>query len=126
MNETPQAGPPPPLRPRDFAVLLLSSGEMAPRRRARDQQADRAGLELRRRVLNTLVARDPEASDLEAALLVIADEMGAPSGPPRAVARGLLEEWRTALATPGWLAHLLGEAVRGPEEGGRRGRQLPG
>jgi hypothetical protein len=117
---------PSPLRPRDFAVLLLSSGEMAPRRRARDQQADRAGLELRRRVLSALMALDPEASDLEAALLVIADEMGPPSGPPRAVARALLEEWRTALATPGWLAHLLGEAVRGAEEGGRRGRQLPG
>jgi len=35
---------PEPLRPRDFAVLLLSSGDLTPRQRARDQVADRAGL----------------------------------------------------------------------------------
>jgi hypothetical protein len=115
-----------PLRPRDFAVLLLSSGDVAPRQRARDQQADRAGLDLKRRVLNALVARDPEAPELEAALLAIVEELGPPTGPARAIALAVLEEWRSASTTPGWLAHLLGEAVRGAEgEGKRRGRQLP-
>jgi hypothetical protein len=118
---------PAPLRPRDFALLLLSSGSVAPRQRARDQQADRAGLDLERRVLNALVAADPEEDDMEAALLAIVEELGPPTGPTRAVALGLLEEWRGAAASPGWLAHLLDEAVRGPEaEGKRRGRQLPG
>lgn len=117
---------PPLLRPRDFAVLLLSSGEASPRQRARDQQADRVGLELKRRVLNALVALDPEAEDLEAALLAIVEELGPPSGPVRVIALALLEEWQAACATPEWMAHLLGEAVRGPEtEGRRRGRQLP-
>jgi hypothetical protein len=116
----------PPLRPYDFAVLLLSSGDVAPRQRARDQQADRAGLELKRRVLNALVALDPEPADLEAALLAIVEELGPPTGPTRAIALGLLEEWQAASAALGWTAHLLGEAVRGPETGGkRRGRQLP-
>jgi hypothetical protein len=116
-----------PLRPRDFAVLLLSSGDVAPRKRARDQQADRAGLDLKRHVLNAVVARDPEAEDLELALLAIVEEMGPPTGPARAVAVALFEEWRTACHSPGWVAHLLGEAVRGPErEGKRHGRQLPG
>ena len=116
----------PPLRPHDFAVLLLSSGDLAPRQRARDQQADRAGLELKRRILNGLVARDPEAEDLEAALLAIVEELGPPSGPARAVALALFEEWQAASTTPAWVAHLLGEAVRGPDvEGRRRGRQLP-
>jgi hypothetical protein len=115
-----------PLRPRDFALLLLSSGDVAPRQRARDQQADRAGLDLKRRVLNALVARDPEPENLEAALLAIVEEQGRPTGPARAIALALLEEWRSASATPGWLTHLLGEAVRGSEgEGKRRGRQLP-
>ncbi|HEV3262597.1 MAG TPA: hypothetical protein VG013_37500 [Gemmataceae bacterium] len=115
-----------PLRPRLFAVLLLSSGDVSPRQRARDQQADRAGLELKRRVLNDLVALDPEPEDLEAALLAIVEEFGPPSGPTRAIALALLEEWQAATATPGWMAHVLAEAVRSPKaEGRRRGRQLP-
>ena len=116
---------PEPLRPRDFALLLLASGDLAPRQRARDQQADRAGLELKRRVLNALATRDPEPEDLEATLLAVVEGLGPPTGPTRSVAVALFEEWQTAVATPGWVAHLLGEAVRGPEEG-RRGRQLPG
>jgi hypothetical protein len=117
---------PPPLRPRDFAVLLLASGNVTPRPRARDQQADRTGLDLKRRVLNALVALDPEPEDLEAALLTIVEELGPPSGPTRALALALVEEWRAASATPEWLAHLLGEAVQGLEaEGKRHGRQLP-
>jgi hypothetical protein len=117
----------PPLRPRDLAVLLLSSPDAMPRQRARDQQADRAGLELRRRVLSALIALDPEAAELEAALLAIVEEMGAPSGPPRAIALSVYEEWQAAVANPGALLHFLGEAIRDSEgEGNRRGRQLPG
>ena len=116
-----------PLRPRDFALLLLACGDGTPRPRARDQQADRAGLELRQRVLNALVTRDPEAGDLEAALLAIVEEFGRPCGPTRAIARALIEEWQATSTTPAWTAHLLGEAVRGPEADTRRhGRQLPG
>jgi hypothetical protein len=112
-----------PLRPRDLALLLLASGELAPRLRARDQQADLAGLDLKRRILDALAARDPEPEELEGALLAIVEELGPPTGPTRSVALAVLEEWRTASSTPGWVEHLLGEAVRGPE--GRRGRQLP-
>jgi hypothetical protein len=116
----------PPLRPRDFALLLLSSGDVLPRQRARDQQADRAGLDLKRRLLNSLLALDPEPEDLEAALLTIIDELGPPTGPTRALALAVLEEWQAASVSPEWTAHLLGEAVRGPEgEGRRRGRQFP-
>ena len=117
MSETPP-------RPRDLALLLLSS-EAVPRRRARDQQADRAGLEIRRRVLHAVVVRDPEPEDLEAALLAVVEDLGPPAGPTRAVARALYEEWQAAVLTPGWVEHLLGEAVGGPDAGGRRGRQLP-
>jgi hypothetical protein len=113
----------PELRPRDFALLLLSSGAVAPRQRAREQQTDRAGLELERRLLDALVARDPEPAELEAALVGIVEELGPPTGPTRGIALALLHEWRAAGASPGWLDHLLDEAVRGPdEEGRRRGR----
>jgi hypothetical protein len=114
------------LRPRDLALMLLASGELSPRQRARDQQADVAGSDLKRRVLTELVARDPDGPDLETALLAIVEAFGPPTGPTRSVALSFLEEWRMAVATPEWVAHLLGEAVAGRTEGRRRGRQLPG
>ena len=114
------------IRPREFALLLLGSGDALPRSRARDQQADAAGLELKRRVLSELVARDPDPNDLEAALVDVVDELGPPTGPTRAVALGILEEWRFAATSPGWVPHLLDEAVRPREKkGGRRGGNLP-
>jgi hypothetical protein len=117
---------PEPLRPRDFALLLLGSGDVLPRQRARDQQADRAGLDLKRRVLNELVARDPEPDELEAVLMDVVEQIGPPTGPTRSVAALVLDEWRTAVAVPGWVAHLLGEALRPPRPEGRgHGRELP-
>jgi len=56
----PTLAPADDLRPRDLALLLLASGELSPRQRARDQQADLAGAGLKRCVLAELVARDPE------------------------------------------------------------------
>jgi hypothetical protein len=115
------------IRPRDLALLLLAAGGAAPRQRARDQQADLAGLELRRRLLNELVALDPEPDELEAALLAAVERLGPPTGPSRSLALAFLEEWRAASGTPEWVGHLLGEAVRPPGTGGpRRGAQLPG
>jgi hypothetical protein len=114
-----------PLRPRDLALLLLASGDLMPRQRARDQQADRAGLDLKRRVLDRLAALDPEPADLEATLLRIVEEFGPPAGPARAVAAVVRDEWRAACASPEWVAHLLGEAAREGEGGRRRGRRLP-
>ena len=116
-----------PLRPRDFALLLLASGDALPRQRARDQQADRAGLELKQRLLNELIARDPDPEDTEATLLEIVEEVGPPTGPTRSLASLILQEWRLAATTPTWVEHLLAEALRPPApEGGRRhGRESP-
>jgi hypothetical protein len=114
-----------PLRPRDLAVLLLASGDLLPRKRARDQQADRAGLALKRHVLERLAALDPEPEGLEAALVHIVEEAGGPTGPTRAVAAGVRDEWRDACQAPEWVAHLLAEATRDPQEGPDRGRRLP-
>ena len=111
--------------PRDFALLLLGSGEAAPRARARDQQADDAGLELKRRLLAEVVARDPAADNFESELLAIVDDFGPPTGPTRAVALMVFEEWRLAASSPGWVPHLRGEAVTPRPKGNRRGGNLP-
>jgi len=110
---------PEPLRPRDFALLLLASGDLLPRKRARDQQADLAGLALKRRVLEGLAAHDPEPEELEATLLAIVDDLGAPTGPTRSMALALFEEWRVAVETPAWVAHLLDEGLHSHDTSGR-------
>jgi hypothetical protein len=115
------------MRPRDIALFLLASGEILPRRRARDQQADTAGLELKRRVLNLLVALDPEPEQLEAALACIVEELGPPHGPTRAICTSVRDDWEAALLTPELSEWLLDQALRQderpPEREGRRGRQ---
>ncbi len=99
------------LRPRDLALLLLASGDLRPRQRARDQQADMAGLELKRLVLDRLAALDPEPAEVEGALTRIVEELGPPFGPTRAVAALVRDEWQAACVSPEWVAHLLREAV---------------
>ena len=109
------------LRPRDLALLLLASGDLLPRKRARDQQADLAGLALKRRVLDSLAALDPEPADLDAALYRIVEEVGPPAGPALAVAALVRVEWQDARACPEWVAHLIAEAARAGEREERRG-----
>jgi hypothetical protein len=116
-----------PLRPRDLALLLLASGDVLPRQRARDQQADRAGLELKRSILDRLVAIDPEPAELEAALLRIIEEIGEPTGPTRAIAASVRDDWKAACASPPLVAYLLEEATSrsgAEQEGKRRGRRI--
>jgi hypothetical protein len=102
--------------------LLLASGDLRPRKRARDQQADLAGLALKRAVLERLAELDPEPGETEAALMTIVSELGEPAGPARAVAALVRDEWQMACAAPDWVALLLAEAQRqGEAEGATRG-----
>jgi hypothetical protein len=114
-----------PLRPRDLALLLLASSDLRPRQRARDQQADLAGMELKRRVLDRVAALDPEPDEFDLALLRIIDDFGPPLGPTRAIATTVRDEWRMACASPEWVAHLIAEAATESEEGGKRGPRVP-
>ena len=114
------------LRPRDLALLLLASGDLRPRRRARDQQADQAGLELKRRVLDRVAALDPDPENFEATLMRIVQEIGSPSGPMRAVAISFHEDWRTAQVAPDWVDQLLHEALRESSARKQDGRHLHG
>ena len=116
----------PLLRPKDMALLLLASGDLLPRQRARDQQADISGSALKARILNELVVLDPEPVQMEAALEQIIALLGEPSGPTRAVAISVLEEWQAACASSQFVEWLLAQAVQeglAPTEGRRRGRK---
>jgi hypothetical protein len=116
------------IRPKDLALFLLASGETLPRRRARDQQADITGLELKRRVLNLLIAIDPEPDELEATLAQIIEELGPPHGPTRAICTIIRDDWEAATLTPELTEWLLDQALRAsehtPEREGRRGKRF--
>ena len=112
------------MRPSELALFLLASGENQPRKRARDQQADIAGLELKRYVLNLLIAADPEPTELDAALMHIITELGAPTGPTRAICVTIREEWEAAALAPGFTEWLIDQALRESENpAGRTGKR---
>jgi hypothetical protein len=114
-----------PLRPGDFARILLAGGGDSPRARARDQQADILGEALRRRVLNRLVMLDPESEELESVLLMIVAELDEPAGSTRAVCTAIVQEWEMARLSPGFWPFLIGQAMqaddalKGPRPKGR-------
>jgi hypothetical protein len=111
-----------PLRPADLAHLLLAGGDLLPRQRARDQQADLAGMELKRRVLHLLIALDPEPQELDSALDRIIAEIGPPYGPTRGICLNVRYDWEAACSSPQFIAWLIDQAVR-EGEGQRRGKQ---
>ena len=110
-----------PVRPGDFAQVLLAASGSPPRARARDQQADVAGESLRRSVLNRLIILDPEPEDLGAALLMIVQELGEPEGPTRGVCTAILQEWEMARIQPDYWAFLVRQAIQ-PERRTRGSR----
>ncbi len=115
-----------PLRPKDLADLTLAGGELLPRQRARDQQADRAGMALKREVLQRLSALDPEPEELDAALVQIIEEIGEPTGPTRGICLNIRYDWDAACQSPAFVAYLLEEALRessGEPRKGKRARQ---
>ena len=111
-------------RPRDMALLLLAIGGDPPRQRARDQQADVAGSDLHRRVLDRLAALDPEPAECETALARIVAEIGEPTGPTRGVCLRVRQEWEECRASPAAWSWMLAEALAAGEgvPGRRRGR----
>ena len=115
----------PPLRPGDFARIVLAGAGGPPRARARDQQADLAGEVLRRKILNRLIVMDPDPDELEGALLVIVAGLGEPAGPTRGVCTAIRQEWEMARISPDYWTFLMGQALAGddPQPGGRRGRR---
>jgi len=106
-----------PPRPAEVCRLLLQAigtSDGRRRKRKRDTTPDALGLAIKRWLLEEVVRYDPESRDFEAWLLDCARGPGPPAGPfaegsPGAVlamGRSVLEEWRLAIASPGFLAWL--------------------
>jgi hypothetical protein len=88
-------------------LRALDAAEGRRKRRARDTTPDTVGLALRRDLLERAVAADPSPDDFEAWLVERCRDAGTASGPLRAVAQDVFQEWRLARAAPSfrdWLA----------------------
>ncbi|HXF96730.1 MAG TPA: hypothetical protein VNI61_11585 [Gemmatimonadales bacterium] len=98
------------MRPRDFCRELLAAvdaSEGRRKKRRRDTTPDAIGLEIKRDLLERVIAADPAAEDFESWLHQQC--LGAPQGEGgvRAMALSILEEWRLAHQTDAfrdWLA----------------------
>src|SRR5262245_51781588 len=100
------------MRPRDLALLLLSSEELRPRKRLRSQYPDNLGMELKRTLLQRLVDIDPDAENLEATLAMLIDDLGPAPGPIRALAIGFRDDWHGLASNPEWLEQLREDSAR--------------
>lgn len=100
------------VRPAAFSRHLLealAAAEGRRRRRKRDTTADAIGLELKRSLLERAIAADPEPDDFEAWLLE--QTLSAPaSGPVRAVALQIFDEYQLAARDPAFAAWLAAGA----------------
>lgn len=121
-DNSPEGEPAAGRRPRDLALLLLAAGGEPPRERARDQKADLAGIELRRQVLDRVAALDPDPERFEDCLAAIVLEIGEPSGPTRAVARTVWDDWQSAEVAPEFWPWLMAEAIHATERPRRKRR----
>jgi hypothetical protein len=67
-------------------------------------------------------SRSLRPRDLESTLVRIVEEIGPPTGPSRAIAVEVLEEWQAACVNPEFVTYLLGKAALQSHEEPRRGR----
>ena len=97
------------MRPGEVAKLLLRALEASEgrrKRRKRDTTPDALGQSLERDLLSRIVADDPDPAAFEAWLVERCREAGLASGPIRALATKVLDEWRLAHASPEFRAWL--------------------
>lgn len=113
------------MRPAEFAQFLLASDGGPPRARARDQQADRAGEDLRRHLLGEIASTDPPAEAMETTLLDWVQSQGEACGPARGIAASVWEEWRMLQSNESFRDYLIREALHASEPGRRRRGPTP-
>jgi hypothetical protein len=114
-----------PLRPAHFARSLVAAVEASDgrrRRRKRDTEPDRIGLDIKRDLLAGTAAEDPDPEQFEGFLLGRALAAEA-SGPVRAICLEILDEYllaRADSAFASWLAAGAPSEDAYPDDGGQR------
>ena len=92
-------------------LAALDSSEGRRRRRKRDTTPDSIGLSIKRELLEGAVEDDPEPEEFEAWLVRRCHAAPWESGPARALALDIFEEWRLALTSDAFRRWLRSGAV---------------
>ena len=111
-------------RPATVCRQLLQAGgasEGRRKRRKRDTTPDTLGMEVKRALLDAVIADDPDPEAFEAWLFARVQETGDLTGATRAMALELRDEWEFALASAGFRAWL---AAGAPSDDTRPGTDM--
>jgi hypothetical protein len=109
-------------RPALVCQQLLQATDAAEgrrKRRKRNTTPDSLGMEVKRELLEAVVAEDPDPDLFEAWLFARVQASGALAGATRAMALQVWDEWQFALASAGFRAWLASGAPSDDDEGGR-------
>ena len=110
------------LRPARICAQLLQALDASDGRRARRKRnttPDAVGQSIKRELLERAVADDPDPEEFDVWLLEQCQTAGAATGPVRAMARDVLDEWRGAVGIGdfrAWLAAGAPSDDRRPDE----------
>ena len=111
-------------RPAVVCQQLLQATDAAEgrrKRRKRDTTPDSLGMEVKRELLEAVVAADPDPDAFEAWLFARVQASGARVGATRAMALQVWDEWQFALASGGFRAWL---AAGAPSDDSRPGTDM--
>src|SRR5829696_5903894 len=109
------------LRPAVVCRQLLQATDASEGRRKRDTTPDSLGMEVKRTLLEAVVADDPDPDLFEAWLFARVQTSGALAGATRAMALQVWDEWQFALASGGFRAWL---AAGAPSDDSRAGTDM--
>ncbi len=87
-------------------LQAMGASEGRRKRRKRDTTPDAIGMRIKRDLLERAAADDPDPEEFEGWLLEQCLAAGPLAGATRAMALDVLDEWRVAVASPGFLAWL--------------------
>jgi hypothetical protein len=110
-----------PLRPAVVCQQLLQASDASEgrrKRRKRNTTPDSLGMEVKRALLEAVVADDPDPDVFESWLFARVQASGTLAGATRAMALQVWDEWQFALASGGFRAWL---AAGAPSDDSRRG-----
>jgi hypothetical protein len=114
----------PALRPAVVCQQLLQASDASEgrrKRRKRNTTPDSLGMEVKREVLEAVVADDPAPDAFEAWLFARVQASGAMAGATRAMALQVWDEWQFALASGGFRTWL---AAGAPSDDSRPGTDM--
>jgi hypothetical protein len=112
------------LRPTVVCQQLLQASDASEgrrKRRKRNTTPDSVGMEVKRALLEAVVADDPDPDVFEAWLFARVQTSGTPVGATHAMALQIWEEWEFALASGGFRAWL---AAGAPSDDSRSGTDM--